>query len=261
VASDGAIGSAEGIELQHRALGEFIRLLGRSSEGAQVIEREGVIASVVPQVPDRSVLNSVTYRDGRTLAAVLDDLAAAYDEAGVVAWTVWTPESDANAIAALETAGHSLDAAPTAMFLDLAHPPEPDPDDELDWDGDATPEEVGRLNNEAYGYGERGGFAAALASPPEDIPLRLYRARVDGELASVTGTIDAGSDCGVYFVATRKGYRGHRLAGRLMQRALLEARDRGLETSTLQSTKMGRSAYERLGYSAPFTIEMWERRK
>ena len=41
-----------------------------------------MIASVVPGAPDRSMLNSVVYRDAEALAAALDELAAAYEAAG-----------------------------------------------------------------------------------------------------------------------------------------------------------------------------------
>src|SRR5688572_6586108 len=90
----------------------FFRLMGRSSEGAHVIELDGVTGSVCPAVPERSLPNSVTYESQDALVAALPDLTRRYDEAGVDAWTVWTPEGDADAIAALDAAGHKLDADP-----------------------------------------------------------------------------------------------------------------------------------------------------
>ena len=96
---------------------------------------------------------------------------------------------------------------------------------------------------------------------PADVPLRLYQARVGGEPACVLGTLDDGTDCGVYLVATLKEHRGKGLARRLLHAALIEARDRGLATSTLQSTKFGYPVYERLGYETACNMEMWERRR
>ena len=92
------------------------------------------------------------------------------------------------------------------------------------------------------------------------MPLRLYQARVDGEPASVLGTLDEGDDCGIYLVATLKEHRGKGLAGRLLHVALAEARERGLRTSSLQATKLGYPVYERLGYEPICTLQMWERR-
>jgi GNAT superfamily N-acetyltransferase len=246
------------LDLQVRGLSAFARVLGSCSPGSSVIEREGVTAAVVPLVPERSVANSVAYRDAGALEAAYDELADAYDRAGVAAWTVWVPEHDTEAIRLLEARGHRLDAAPAAMVLDLARLEEPDPGD-LDWDDRASGEVVGRINDLAYGF-EADGFTPALADAPGDLPLRLYQARVEGDPGCVVGTIDDGTDCGVYFVATMKELRGMALARRLLHLALAEARERGCTTSSLQSTMLGYPVYERLGYETAFTLEMWERR-
>jgi GNAT superfamily N-acetyltransferase len=248
-----------GIELQRRALAAFLRMLGRSSEGAAVIERDGVVGAIVPRIPERSVVNSVVYPDAASLGAALDELAAAYDEAGVRAWTVWVPEGERDVAGLLEAAGHRLDASPLAMVLDLADLQEPEPD-ELDWDARARPDDVGRINDLAYGF-EVGTFGAAITHVPPDAPLRLYQAREGGEPVSVLGTLDEGSDCGVYLVATLKEHRGRGLARKLLHLALAEARERGMTTSTLQSTKFGLPVYERLGYETACPLQMWERRR
>jgi hypothetical protein len=46
-----------------------------------------------------------------------------------------------------------------------------------------------------------------------------------------------------------------------MTRALLDARERGCATSSLQATKMGRPVSAGLGYRDLGPIQMWERRK
>jgi GNAT superfamily N-acetyltransferase len=249
---------AAAVDLQVRGLSGFIRLLGSSSRDSSIVERDGVVGAVVPLIPDRAVVNSVAYRDAGALEAAYGDLATAYGRARIAAWTVWVPEHDREAAHLLEANGHRLDAIPTAMVLDLTSLPEPDAGD-LDWDDRASGDVVGRLNDLAYGF-EADGFGAALATPPVDLPLRLYQARVDGEPACVVGTIDDGADCGVYFVATPKEHRGRALARRLLHVALVQARERGCTTSSLQATKLGYPVYQRLGYEAVFTLEMWERR-
>jgi GNAT superfamily N-acetyltransferase len=249
---------AAAIELQRRSLAAFVRMLERGSEDAAVFERDGVLGAIVPACPDRSVINSATYRDAASLDAALEELTAAHEEAGVRAWTVWVPEDDREAAALLEAAGHRLDATPAAMLLDLAGLPDPDPH-ELDWDRRATLADVARVNDLAYGF-ERPTFGAAMTALPADVPLRLYQARVDGEPVSVLGTIDEGDDCGIYLVATLKEHRGNGLSRRLLHLAVAEARERGLRTSSLQATKLGQPVYEGLGYEAICTLEMWERR-
>ena len=74
-------------------------------------------------------------------------------------------------------------------------------------------------------------------------------------------SIDHEGDCWITFVATFPEARGRGLASALMTRALLDARERGCSTSSLQATKMGQPVYERLGYCDLGSVQMWERRK
>jgi GNAT superfamily N-acetyltransferase len=253
------VDAASAIELQRRSLTAFVRMLATGAQGSTLFERDGVIAAVVPGAPERSVLNSVIYRDARSLGAAIDELARAYEQAGVRAWTVWVPEAEREAAGLLDAAGHTLDASPTAMVLDLGGLPDPDVGD-LDWDAAAAVEDVTRINDLAYGF-DVGTFGGAITRRPPAMPLRLYQARVDGKPASVLGTVDDGGDCGIYLVATVKEHRGRGLARRLLHAALGEARERGLRTSSLQATKFGYPVYERLGYEPICLLEMWERRK
>jgi GNAT superfamily N-acetyltransferase len=247
------------IERHRGALMSFARLTGSGGQESRVIERDGVVASLAPAVPNASIVNSVAYRDAEALEAALDDLAGAYGEAGVNAWTVWVPEDDGDAITLLKAAGHRLDAAPVAMMADLSALPEPD-DEGLDWSDRAEPRVVARINDNAYGVSE-GMFGPAIIRFGSIDGLRLYEARVDGEPVSVLATYDNGDDCELYLVATLAEQRGKGLARRLVHRAMLEARDRGLTVSSLQATKLGYAVYERLGYEPICTLEMWERRR
>ena len=249
----------EVIELQRRGLEALVRILAAGADGSQLLTFPGVTAVAAAAAARRSFVNSVVYRSVEELAAAIDPLAVAYRSRGIEAWTVWTPEDDEAAKRILATAGHELDASPAAMALELAELPDADLD-ALDWDADAAPGEVAELNDLAYGWGPSGGFTDAFTRNA-DPSLRLHRARIDGSAACVAGTIDVGSDCVLVMVATHPDHRGKGLARRLCHAALTAARDRGLATSTLQSTKLGRPVYERLGYRSYGAIEMWERRK
>ena len=254
-----SMGRAEAVGLQRRGLASFVRMLASGADSSSLFERDGVLASIVPSVPERSVMNSVAYRDAASLSSALGELERAYEEAGVRAWTVWVPEDERDAVSLLGRAGHRLDATPMAMVLDLGRLEEASRD-ELDWDAAAAPADVGLVNDLAYGF-ETGTFGAAIGRLPAGLPLRLYQARVDGRPASVLATLDDGGDCGVYLVATLREHRGRGLARRLLHVALAEARERGLRTSTLQATKLGYPVYERLGYEPICVVEMWERRR
>jgi GNAT superfamily N-acetyltransferase len=263
----GEIDRDSALEIQLRAMRDCLEFMGRSADSSLVIERDGIIASMTPICPDRSIVNSVVYRDGASLTAQLNDLAMAYAGAGIAAWTVWAPEFDRFTIAVLERAGHSFDGNPAAMVLDLERL-EPPPVGDLDWYDEATMDDVARLNDAAYGHTPATGFGRAFRQRPEGLDLRLYQARVEGEAACVLATIDhapapamAGPDCGIYFVATDERFRGRGLTTRLLGLALDQARERGCATSSLQSSAMGYPIYERLGYRTYYRWNMYERRR
>ncbi|MET0927431.1 MAG: GNAT family N-acetyltransferase [Solirubrobacterales bacterium] len=248
---------AREVALQRRALGDWVAMLGASSEGARTLRLDGVTAAIVPASPQRSICNSVAYSDGEALLAGLERLAGEYERAGIAAWTVWVPEPDDEVAAALERAGHKLDGSPVAMSLELERL-RPAELGDLDYESGADPAELGPMNELAYGP-SAAGMARALTTPPDE--AAIWAARDRGELACVMATIDHVDDLGVYFVATHPEHRGRGLASRLLTAALLDARERGLLSSSLQGSPMGRSIYTRLGYTTDFELRMYERRK
>jgi GNAT superfamily N-acetyltransferase len=241
-----------------RSMERAWRVVAVGSEGARLVEADGVLAFLVPALPERSVFNSVLYEEPEGLAASRDEVARAYDAAGINAWTVWVPEADRASARLLSSAGHKLDATPRAMVLELADLAEPEPGD-LDWTAQGSLDDLKRVNDAAYGD-DPGTFELGIGSPPEDA-WRLYTARLDGQPASVLATTDVEGDCGIWWVATLPEARGRGLAGRLLHVALAEARGRGMETSTLQATKLGRQVYERVGYRDIGELQMWELRR
>ena len=248
---------AREVALQRRALGDWVAMLGASSEGARTLRLDGVTAAIVPASPQRSICNSVAYSDGEALLDGLERLAGEYERAGIAAWTVWVPEPDAEVAAALERAGHKLDGSPVAMSLELERL-RPAELGDLDYESGADPAELGPLNELAYGP-SAAGMARALTTPPDEAVI--WAARDRGTLACVMATMDHVDDLGVYFVATHPEHRGRGLASRLVTAALLDARERGLLSSSLQGSPMGRSIYTRLGYTTDFELRMYERRK
>jgi ribosomal protein S18 acetylase RimI-like enzyme len=225
--------------------------------GGILFERDGVMATVLPEIPDRSVVNSVLYEDAAALANVLDELATTYREEGVRAWTVWVPGQDEAARSLLQEAGHVLDADPAAMVADLATV-EPPRDDDPEPDPEPRLEDLGRLNDVAYGTGDQ--LAKAIGEGEGD-PAHLYLKKEAGEPIAGLVTADHEGDMSVWWVATAPAARGRGLASGLMRRALADGRERGNDISTLQSTKLGQPVYEALGYRAFGTCEMWERRE
>lgn len=214
-------------------------------------ERDGVGSLVTEAVPQRSIVNSVIYQRGADVIGVYDWLEARYANAD--AWTVWVPEADRATAEFLESRGHKLDADPAMMVLDLA---QYEPPSTLRTAERGTIEQVARINDAAYPW-QDGSMERALLGSQFGDNLHIYLT----EGSSVLGILDWEGDASVIFVATLPEARGRGLAGGLMAAALVEARERGNDVSTLQATKMGEPVYARLGYERFGAIEMWERRQ
>ncbi len=250
----------EDSELRRRAIEgirDEVEAFGSGAPGSQLIRREGLVASLTPATPQRSLFNSVYYDDPAALAEAVDSLAEAYDSNGVQAWTVWVPDADRETAGLLAARGHALDAEPRAMAIELAdfgfEPPMP---------AGVTPAPIdalvcAELNDGAYGYGPD-GFRAGLAG---ETAIRWHGAFEAGQAVGCVGAIDVGDDCLITGVATPPEQRGRGIASWLLHRVIAEARDRGLTTASLQATRAGAPLYERLGFRDFGFVEMWELRR
>jgi GNAT superfamily N-acetyltransferase len=214
-------------------------------------ERDAIGSLCSPHIPVRSIVNSVIYEPGADVEGAYEWLEDRYTP--VEAWTVWVPERDRATAEFLASRGHKLDADPAMMVLELAsfEPPAGLPD----WER-GTIEQLARINEAAYPWHD-GSIERALLESSYGDNFHVY---VTGD-ASTLGVLDCDGDASVTFVATRPEARGRGLAGGLLAAALLEARERGNDISTLQATKMGEPVYARLGYRRFGAIQMWEKRR
>jgi GNAT superfamily N-acetyltransferase len=228
------------------------------ASGGRIWKKEGVLASIIPAAPERSIFNSVFYRHAPGIITQLDAIAREYEEADVRAWTVWVPEEQRGVAKELERAGHVLDAEPRDMAMALDDLQAPDPDPGLEIVEREDPEAMARINEVAYGYPE-GDFD--VVADTSTAGLRIYFGRVNGEEVCTLGIAPVKSDAVVVWVAALPEARGRGMSGRVLARALEDARESGLETTTLQATKLGEPVYARLGYRDYGAMQMWERRQ
>jgi ribosomal protein S18 acetylase RimI-like enzyme len=234
----------------------FCGMLGSTSEGAHTIDRDGVRAAVVPAAPERAVTNSVVYRDADALEGVYDELADVYGEIGA-SWTVWVwPDHEAPGCF-LESHGHVLDAKPAAMIHDLEGLERPSPAALPDWTADGDFTVVGPLNDRAYGF-DTDSFTRAMTKSPGE-STHVYVANDDGEAVGCLLVTDHDGNSDVESVAVLPEARGRGISGKLLQHALVDAAERGNETSTLVATALGYPVYERLGFRMLGRFAMWER--
>lgn len=237
----------------------FYRALATGSPGSQFLELPGnVQATVVPVRQWFSIFNSVFYEDHAGLKRALPELASAYEEADVKAWTVWVPPGDKLASELLESAGHKLDSTPMLMAAEIA---EIDLERRLDLELEPDPswEMIARCNDRAHGVLEPWTMAAVFEYM-DDPATHLYAARSEGQTASCLLARESEGDCYFWFVATIPEAQRQGLASEVMRLALIEARRRGCTTTTLESTRAGEATYARLGFRAIGRFGMWERR-
>jgi ribosomal protein S18 acetylase RimI-like enzyme len=244
------------LELVRSSMPPFWTVLAESSGGG-IWRGNGVTAAIVPGSPKRSFFNSVLYEDRESMLASIGRLEQAYAEAGIEAWTVWVPEAHTEVAQALEAAGHRLDATPRAMAMPIGGLRAPDPDPDLEIREEPDYELVSSLNEVAYGF-EPGEFPVMRG---ELSALRVYLGSIDGETVACAGAFAHGSDCEIVFVAVLPEGRGRGISARLTARAIADAAEQGLETTTLQATKLGYPVYAKLGYGDYGELQMWERRE
>ena len=221
-----------------------------------MLERDGVLAAIVPACPERAVINSVFYEEPGPLAEAYDEVAHAYSQIGAN-WTVWVRPGDSEAAALLEGRGHVLDAEPEAMGRELGSIERPHDGALAEWTSAGRIADVGPINDRSYPFGTD-SFTRALASFPEE-HAHVYTASEGGEPVACLMTVDHEGNADVEWVAVVPEARGRGLSGKLLGHALADAAERGVETTTLVATRLGRPVYERLGYRSLGALQMWER--
>lgn len=244
--------------LLHESLKTFVALLGRAASTSSVLEYPGIVASLVPDTPERSIFNSVVYDQLDQLDKVYFDLDRHYVRAGVRAWTVWLMPGAEDAANVLSQHGHRFDGSPVAMARDLdtfnfdipAH---------FDWAPTKNLGTVATLNEEAYGL--RGSSFRAALRRVDDPDARFYIARVAGEPMSCVMLLEKNNNCGVYCVATLPSAQAQGLSSTLISIALNEARQRGCTSATVQAMPMGYSVFHKLGFQDLGKMALWELRR
>jgi ribosomal protein S18 acetylase RimI-like enzyme len=230
-------------------------LLGHHSMQGSVIERPGVVASVVPAAPDSPTLNAAVALAPEEAVLALPELADRWAAAGVRRWGIWLDPAARAVVRALQRQGMGMSASAPGMGAAL----------EALWlperNGAVPPADlatVGRVNDVAYGNVDR-RLERTLTPLPAGV-LHGYQAHLGNQPAAVALALHIGEDCGISFVATVPAARRRGLATAVMYEALAAARAAGLTTTTLQATEAGERLYRSLGYRRLCDMQLWERR-
>src|SRR4029079_11279716 len=82
---------------QWAGLVALARLIGEHLPGAELIERDGMVASIVASAPNSSLMNAAMSVDPAASPTGLDDLAERFASAGAATWGLWVDGADERA--------------------------------------------------------------------------------------------------------------------------------------------------------------------
>jgi ribosomal protein S18 acetylase RimI-like enzyme len=225
-------------------------LLGGHAGPGRVIERAGLVASVVPNAPDSPTLNAAVAIDPQAGPRHLEELRRSYEAAQIRRWGVWLDGGATDAAEQLRRAGLQVSTSSPGMGAMLHQQGSHEIPQHTDL---AT---VGRVNDLAYGNFD-GRLERTLTPLPNGV-LSGYRADYDGQAAAVALALHHNDDCGISFVATVPDARRRGLATAVMRQALQDAIANGCTTTTLQATDVGERLYTNLGYHRLCNMQLWE---
>src|SRR5437660_5411470 len=115
--------SEENVELrvrQKQSQRAFYRAMAGGSAKAELLELDGVQATLVPVREWFSTFNSVFYETPAELERAHPLLAERYAVSGVRAWKVWVPPGESRAGAILQARGHVLDSTPMLFAASIS---------------------------------------------------------------------------------------------------------------------------------------------
>jgi GNAT superfamily N-acetyltransferase len=198
---------------------------------------------VFPAGPEREFYNNAVL-DRATDAgrpSAVGAMERAYATAGIDRFAAWVHETDAATRADLVSRGYTLEETTRAMGMSL---------DDL---ADVTPVDpaidIGPIPwSEYLKYQRTLGLAPGLLSGTDPQAFHALGASRSGTIVATGLAFHHERDCGVFNVSTLETARRQGIGTALTGRLLLEARDRGCVTATLQSTPMAERIYAAVGF-------------
>jgi GNAT superfamily N-acetyltransferase len=210
----------------------------RYANGASVRCYPGVTAAIFPCEPERGFYNNaVLQRDlgPRQRVGALAAMQADYAAAGIDRFATWVHESDPAMRCDLEQLGYTLDTVTRAMGMAIDDIRLPRPELELrplEWSN----------------YLRVFDLPAGLLAESNHDRWQVTVVWLEGQPVASALTFDLAGDCGIYNVGTLEHARRRGLATALTAHLLHEARGRGCESASLQSTPMAEHVYAAAGF-------------
>jgi GNAT superfamily N-acetyltransferase len=210
--------------------------LATGSPGAVVVETADAAIATFVHSPDREFLNNTVLRRGiGNPGKILDAVESAYGIRGIERYAVWVHESEGDVARAIESRGYVYDSSTRTMAMEI---------DDLAEVDTSKLDLVEASLAEFWSVDGLDGLVPELSADR----AHIYVSRFQGENATMLLAFDHDGDCGIYMVGTLPAARCEGLAIALSAHAVLEAKQRGCTTVSLQSTPMAESIYAKVGF-------------
>ena len=233
-------------------------LLGGSAREGRVIQRPGLVASIVPSAPDSPALNAAVALDPSKAPDHLEELEVLYGAAGVRRWAVWIDGAAREITNEFRLRGLAIASASPGMGAVIERaghrsdhrqrPPERRAEDRRACQRPRLRQRRLAPRKNADDPRQRAS-CAATGRTSTGRPAR-WRSR------SITARTAACRSWPPFPQARRHG-----LATQVMRAALADAQRHGQTTITLQATELGERLYHQLGLRRLGPMELWEHRR
>jgi len=163
-------------------------------------------------------------------------------------WWVGPLTQPSNLDELLANAGWQEGGPAPAMIIDLSTLEDKHGPDGLTLERVETPEQLDlwqRTFSKGFELQEEVG---RLVTPGKSAEISFYTALLDGQPVGTTALFIHRNVPGIYCVSTIREFRGRGIGAAITSKPLIEARDRGYKTGTLQASSMGYPVYKRLGF-------------
>jgi ribosomal protein S18 acetylase RimI-like enzyme len=203
----------------------------RGADGATVQRLPGVMAAVFPAGPERGVYNNAVLEQ----AGGIDAMESAYAEAGVEAFAAWVKEGDGALRAELERRGYAVVETTRAMGMAL--------------DGiSVVPVDVDVRRTGWVEYLQVADLPSGLLTGVDPDAFHVVAVYLAGEAVAAGIAYDHSGDCGIYNVVTHEHARRRGIGTAVTAALVRDARERGCETASLQSTPIAERVYSAVGF-------------
>jgi ribosomal protein S18 acetylase RimI-like enzyme len=236
----------------------YIRGFGLMADSvtAGYTHRTGGVISIVSHSPV-ALFNQIIVNDDSANERDMETALAAMSGTGLRFAVSLRSERDSRFAPVLEESGMILaDTGPAMAMAPIPDHPMP-PDSEIR-SGVGVRDDHIRVTAEGFGFPAEMLESVLVPRMAEQSDVTFYTGYVDDQPVTASlGFIDHGS-ISVFNVAAVEEHRGKGYGAAMTMRAVIDGRDRDCDVAFLQSTEMGYSIYERLGFETIFDYDLWE---